>query len=220
MRKGGVRNSWCPSGARRSFLLFASGLLVSFPYYAAVVVFAQSPCGDSNVNHNIACTICGVILECIHAAPLVGISILAAWYTIIAIQWKPLHWFFRRATHFAAGFYQGLELNRLLSSKEDDGKEEYPAEGLSLTERYICCAFALSVWHALLVVSLCAEKIEQEAGQRKIKRQPRPSWTVVFARGLNDDDETEEADELDELETAYSPMPAALVDGQRRCRNE
>jgi hypothetical protein len=223
MREGGVRNSWCPSGVIRSFLLFSSGLLVSLPYYAAVVevVFARSPRGDSKVNH-IACTRCVVMLECIHAAS-VGISILLAW-CIIAIRRKPwLHWFFPRgATHFAAGFYQGLALNRLLLSlKEDDGEEERPAEGLSLSERYLCYAFAISVWNTL-VVSLCALKIgQEEAGQRKINRQRRPCWIVVFSRRSLHDDETEAADELDELETAYSPMPAALVNGQRRgCRNE
>jgi hypothetical protein len=36
----------------------------------------------------------------------------------------------------------------------------------------------------------------------------------------DDDDEADATDEFDELETAYIPTTAALVDGQRRCRNE
>jgi hypothetical protein len=159
MRKGGVRNSWCPT-AMRNFLLFASGLLVSFPYAMLLeVAVAQRPGGgDDSNNVMFKCMRVALVgLACLPVLPCYAFYAIVLWWHINASMPRK-HWLLVRAAHFGAGFCQGMNLlyyvlnfGRAISSKEED-EEESPAEGSASAGYTHCLAFAISVWHALLWV--------------------------------------------------------------------
>jgi hypothetical protein len=208
MRKGGVRNVWCPvGGGGRSFLLFASGLLLSFPYTVLLeaVTVEQNPGGGGggDINVTFKWLACLPVLPChaFHVIVLVWWTIFCGWYIA------------RQGTHFGAGFCHGVNLllyvlnlrRAILSSKEDDGEEESPAEGsASAGSSVLCLTFAISVWHAIWMWVLIKTGAEAEETRRGRKGRnniisQRSCSTVVFARGSHDEN-------LDEPHTHWTTL--------------